>query len=262
MSTALPDAYAPHAEAIFVISKVQEGFRVHSPESGQIFMVGHDLDHPVCTCPEFSQHRHDPSWACAHVDAVRTHVSHAPVNPGGRAVRTSVDGNAQLTLKRSVSPDGRIDSLSVELSCPVDLGARHDVTSVATRGLGMQAEIVQGFLGRPQNGNGRPARTVEPPVGGNGSTPAELIGIAGMNTRYGRRLFLNVRCNGKVLKLFGNEKRLAEAIAGAGFPEAADCIEEGISLNLPCRVTTKPSEDRRYLNVDTVYPINGTGVVP
>jgi hypothetical protein len=34
----------------------------------------------------------------------------------------------------------------------------------------------------------------------------------------------------------------------------ADDIEEGIQLNVPCRVITKPSADGKYLDIDQVFP--------
>ena len=50
------------------------------------------------------------------------------------------------------------------------------------------------------------------------------------------------------LRLFGKREELAAAVAAAGFNGGA--IEEGIALNLPCRVTTKPSPDGKYTKTD------------
>ena len=71
-----------------------------------------------------------------------------------------------------------------------------------------------------------------------------------MNGRWGKRLFLNVMVNGEVLKLFGSEKQLAEAVRDAGFASMADHITEGMTMNLPCRVVTKPNG--KYVNVERV----------
>jgi len=60
------------------------------------------------------------------------------------------------------------------------------------------------------------------------------------------------------LKLFGSRKQLAAAIVFAGFPQLAERIDEKMELNIPCRITTKPSEDGKYLNVDRVFPSNGS----
>ena len=75
-----------------------------------------------------------------------------------------------------------------------------------------------------------------------------------MNTRWGRRLFINVKVNGETLKLFGAKKQLEEAVTAAGFPELQDRITEGATVAVPCRVTTKASENGKYRNVDRVFP--------
>jgi hypothetical protein len=51
-----------------------------------------------------------------------------------------------MLLKRSVSPDGRVDSLSVEFSCAVDQVSAGDIKTTAFKTLQLQAEIVDGFL--------------------------------------------------------------------------------------------------------------------
>jgi len=60
--------------------------------------------------------------------------------------------------------------------------------------------------------------------------------------------------NGQVLKFFGNEKQLADAVTSGGHPDAAGRLVDGCALNLPCRVATKPSLDGRYINIERVYP--------
>src|SRR5207248_1906263 len=78
-------------------------------------------------------------------------------SPRRRRKPTSNGSAAVMTLKRSVSPDGRIDSLSVELSCPIDQVASADIKARANSMLTLQREIASGFLkpnGKP-NSNGR-----------------------------------------------------------------------------------------------------------
>jgi hypothetical protein len=159
-----------------------------------------------------------------------------------------------MLIKRSVSPDGRIDSLSVEFSCPVEKVPAKEIKARALKTLSLQSEIVEGFL------NGRKKDNVPPPVQNNGSggpVPAQLLNIGGMNGKYGRRLFINVKVNGQTSKLFGNRKQLGEFIAAAGFASMADNIDEGMQLNLACRAITKPSEDGRFLNIERVLPPGG-----
>ena len=81
-----------------------------------------------------------------------------------------------------------------------------------------------------------------------------MVAVGGMDGRWGRRLFLTIEADGKMLRLFGTEKRLAEAITAAGFPDVAKKVAEGLTLDLPCRVVTVPSPDGRFQNVERVLP--------
>jgi hypothetical protein len=54
--------------------------------------------------------------------------------------------------------------------------------------------------------------------------------------------------------LFGTRKQLADHLTAAGYPKLAAEIEEGLQLNLACRVVTKPTKDGRYVDVEKVLP--------
>lgn len=95
----------------------------------------------------------------------------------------------------------------------------------------------------------------EKPAPAAAAIPAQMINIGGMDTKRGWRIFINIRANSRTLKLFGTRKQLAETINAIGFPEMAEHIEEGMYLNLPCQIITKPSEDGRYLNIERVMPL-------
>lgn len=256
-----------------IISQIDEGFRVYSPAAPtRSYVVSGTPESPACTCPDFRFHRKDPDWRCKHILAVLGQVNGpetATPQPdpeeaeerraiqGEGSLRESAsatpppNGPTQMLLKRSVSPDGRIDSLSVEFDCPVERATARDIKSRAIRALKLQAEIVEGFL--DANGRGR-SREEKREDASARAVPAEMLDIGGMDTRWGRRLFINVKANGRTLKLFGSEKQLSEAIEAAGYPDRTDFIEEGVDLNLPCRVVTKPSEDGKYLNIVKVQP--------
>lgn len=217
-----------------------------------------------CDCLEWAG-----QGTCPHAIAVQAKVG-VPLEPTGaipfpaqperqpRRRREAAPVGPQLTLKRSVSPDGRIDSLSVELSYPN--APDEGLANQAEAALRLQSQIIRAFLGthgRPNKPNqqlpsdraaARPA-----PVG----VLAELVSVGAMQTRYGSRLFINVQVNGDTLKLFGSPKQLAEQLAAAGYPHLAQHLSEGSFLRVPCRVTTKPSNDGRYVNVDQVFPANG-----
>jgi hypothetical protein len=76
-----------------------------------------------------------------------------------------------------------------------------------------------------------------------------------MNTRGGWKTFINVQVNGTTTKVFGNKRELGEMITAAGFASIAEHISQGMMLNLPCRVITKPTPDGRYLNIERVLPL-------
>lgn len=248
------------------ISQTEDGFRVYAAgEPGKTYLVTGSPEAPACTCSDFE---HDGKH-CRHIVAVLQTV--APANgrqqtegyeSGERsAIREEalpavpvVDSAAQMLLKRSVSQNGRIDSLSVEFSCPVDGARASEITSKAARLLALQDGIVARFLKAPSTGGS----DAPPPPNGNGApngvVSAEMLRIGGITTKWGRRLFISVQANGEALKLFGSRKQLAEAIVATGCPQMAERIDEGVSLNIPCRVTTKPSEDGRYCKIDRVLP--------
>ena len=261
-----------------VISQTPEGFRVYAPtDPGQIYEVNGTPEAPTCTCPDFRFHQRDPKWRCKHILAVLSRMTGVPANhkedteeaeeraaiqeegsPSRRKrVVATTNGVSQMLLKRSVSPDGRIDALSVEFTCPVaDLDG--SVKARALETLSLQAEIIQDFLQRNGKSEARTDVPVAQPEATTEGTPAEILSIGGMNGKWGRRLFLTVQANGRRLRFFGTQKQLAEAITAAGFPEKANTITEGLALNLPCRVRTEPTEDGRYVNITEVLPASPT----
>lgn len=281
----------------FVIQKVEEGLRVYAAgEPRNCYIVSGSPEAPRCTCPDFQYHQSDPTWRCKHILAVLNDYSDIEVvaqqpdryeveerqaiqeeGKKPRRARTTTPGSgngkpgngATLTLKRSVSPDGRIDSLSVEFSSAVETLSGDDIVERARDILGVQTAIVQGFRqeqparngnnhapnGQPQNG---PAQTTpqQATADGNGDAgvPGHVLGVAGMDGKFGRRLFLTIEAEGKIHRFFGNAKDLAEHLASIGFTGGAQNVTEGLALNIPCRITTKPSPDGRFQNVDRLLP--------
>jgi hypothetical protein len=267
-----PVRTTPHP---FVISRTEDGFRVYAAaDPGKVYEVGGSPEAPTCTCPDFRVRRGDPDSRCAHILAVLNHarqVHETARTPDSEEVeerraiqeegrgrprkRTAArpNGAAQMTLKRSVSPDGRIDALSVEFSTAVDPASPEDVKASALATLALQSEIVAGFVGsrkapRPADGDGTPNEPQEM----DGGAPARLLSIGGLDGKWGRRLFISVQVNGRTAKLFGTPKQLAGALASAGFPNRE--IAEGVTLDLPCRAVTKPTPDGRFLDVEQILP--------
>ncbi len=253
-----------------VMVRTADGFRVYSPANPSVsYMVSGGLANPTCSCLE-SQHGQTGEY-CPHIAAVLN--SFGSQNGVGEEDRYATEerlaiqnegrvapdqgrqaGPAVMLLKRSVSPDGRIDSLSVEFTAEVDGMGPTEVAERAARLLALQTAIVKGFLDGAKNGNGsRPEATHD--NGANGAALAEMVSIGGTDGKWGRRLFLGFQLGNQNLRLYGNKSQLAEAIRNAGFPRMAERIEEGVALRVPCRVITKPSPDGRYVNIEQVLPV-------
>jgi hypothetical protein len=276
---------------VFVIAPTEGGFRVYSPANiTRLFMVSGIPDSPQCNCADFEA-KSDPEWRCKHILAVlnqrekreppgpkvETQETQQPPSEGVQKAsepaekkKTKTLRNGQqafMAVKRSVSPDGKINSLSVKFLNPIDGFADEEIKRRAEQALKLQEEIVSEFLrqnrgGRPNgqanagNVNARSQTNPGPPTGSSdGVVPAQLLNIAGMNTRGGWKTFINVQVNGTTTKVFGNKRELGEMITAAGFASIAEHISQGMMLNLPCRVITKPTPDGRYLNIERVLPL-------
>ncbi|MBU6400145.1 MAG: hypothetical protein KGS61_07485 [Verrucomicrobia bacterium] len=272
-------AIQTHPETLIVV-KADDGFRVCSPMSpAKQYAVTGAPEAPLCTCEEFQAHMDDPEFACKHIEAVQDHLRKQNHHDGGNgeagvaptnrvpkvpaapatSKRTRTNGQpdgsreAQMLLKRSVSPDGRIDSLSVEFTLPVGSATVSYIKEAAERTLKLQAEIVQGFLGSKATAPTSPASAATPAT--TAGEPAQILAVASMDTRKGHSLFLNVLVGKQTVKLFGDQAKLGEAITAAGFPDVAPHIADGMSLNLPCRVVTR--QNGKYLNIERVLPAPG-----
>ena len=282
MTDAQLEARKERAEnSTLVVLKVGDGFRVYSVQNpSRIYLVRQEGERWLCNCPDFEYHKTDTTWRCKHILAVApwqkaeavavpqsgngqaTELS-TPAGPNGhadqRSGREAPDGTAQMLIKRSVSPDGRIDSVSVEFSMPVSEIPSGEIRAKALNTLRLQKEIVADFL-RMQNEKSvaPPPPAPKPPEPGsqNGQPAfARMVDIGTMKGKWGDRLYLNVAVNGRTLRLFGSPKQLAEQIQSVGFEIDPEQIAPGLRLNLACRAMTKPSDDGRYVNVEKVLPL-------
>ncbi|TAM80966.1 MAG: SWIM zinc finger family protein [Acidobacteria bacterium] len=267
-----------------VVSKTEEGFRVYSVNHpSHLYLVRQEGERWTCTCPDFEYHQADTTWRCKHILAVApwngSPVGEAPNEPAAeptvvaenaekppRRRKTQPDQQpippvpVQMIMKRSVSPDGRIDSVSVEFSLPVSGYSNDEIKQRALSTLELQKEIVGSFL-KLNGSKASPVLTQnqpQPPKSTNGDAKpvfARLIDIGKVNGKWGERLTLNVQINGRTSRLFGSAKQLAEHIQAAGYEVDPANLEPGLRLNLACRVVTKPSDDGKYLNVERVLPV-------
>src|SRR5207247_9184357 len=83
-----------------------------------------------------------------------------PATP--KRARKPANGSTQMLIKRSVSPDGRIDSVSVEFSMPVSDISNGQIKDKALKILQLQKEIVGTFL--KLNGQKAPANATPTPA--------------------------------------------------------------------------------------------------
>jgi len=266
-----------------VVSQVDDGYRVYSvSHPSHLYLVRQEGERWTCTCPDFEYHQADTTWRCKHILAVAPwkekqppqpyepgngHTEAMPVSPepteqatlSRKHIQKHTNGLAQMLIKRSVSPDGRIDSVSVEFSMPVAETPNGEIKAKALNTLKLQKEIVADFLmlnGSKPAAFPPPASKPPEPAPENGQPVfARLIDIGKVNGKWGERLSLNVQINGRTSRLFGSAKQLAERIQSAGYEIDPASLEPGLRLNLACRVTTKPSDDGRYLNVEKVLPL-------
>ncbi len=249
-----------------IISKETKGFRVYSPEFPKAaYIVKSGPKGPACTCPDFQTGNGDKNMRCVHIVAVREqvgeledifpdeHSGQQNGDPPRQSVSVQEGDGIQMHIKRSVSPDGRIDSLSVAFSCPVDKIPAGKLAIHASKIIQIQSEIVGNFLKSKPKEDSQPQSNA-PQEGG--AVPATMLTIGGMPTKWGRRLFINIQVNGKVARLFGSEKQLGDHLRASKFPHLAPGISEGVRLHHPCRVVTELSPDKKYLNVVKVLPVH------
>jgi hypothetical protein len=150
----------------------------HNPS--QYHLVSGDGEGLRCSCPDFEKHvTEDPNWTCKHILAVENYQKKDyQAKTAGQekpesyeaAERAAIASEAapqreksadppktQMLVKRSLSPDGRIDSISLEFSFDLAEESATNVKSRALKALKLQTEIVQSFLGSSKStgrGNG------------------------------------------------------------------------------------------------------------
>ncbi len=265
------------AQEFLVISPTDDGWRVRSAHNpSQHYQVSGDGEGLRCTCPDFETHfPEDEAWACKHILAVRDYQAKVPGNGQTKSYpdeeRAAIQAEpvqhsenpdtkkpqAQMLVKRSLSPDGRIDSISLEFSFDLREESAGDIKSRALKALKLQTDIVESFLGsgksngrgggntnaRSNSNNGAPKT--------NGTVAARMLDLGIAQTAYGERLFVNFDVNGRRARLFGSDQAILDAVATAGKRIDQEELEHGLKLNLPCRVTTE--QNGKYLNVTQVF---------
>jgi hypothetical protein len=259
---------------VFVITAAEEGWRVRSARNpSRFYLVSGSGAGLQCACPDFQSHvPEDPTWRCKHVLAVQDHQAKtdAADPQSGRELaeeRAAVQAEghvqpvngeptaAQMLIKRSISPDGRIDSVSIEFAFALAEATAGQIRERALKTLKLQTDIVKHFVnGANAKTNSRRGNQTQAPKG-NGAAFARLLDVGVTNGQYGERFYLNVEVNGRRARMFGTAAQIARAISTVGEKLFAQDIEPGLRVDLPCRVHTKESPDGRYLNVTRVLPL-------
>src|SRR5437867_2175841 len=141
-----------------------QGLTVHEPPARD--QVRRERVRKEATTPERGNgHASEIPAAAADENLPSVQEKSAPPKPATpKRARRSANGSAQMLIKRSISPDGRIDSVSVEFSMPVSDISNGEIKDKALKILQLQKEVVGAFL--KLNGQKAPAS--------NGPTPAPV----------------------------------------------------------------------------------------
>ena len=134
----------------WIISPTDEGYKVYSPASpAKCYLVSGSSEEPVCSC--------GAPGRCAHIATVLEQLvsgKGTKQDPYELEERLAIqeegnsNGVSHMLIKRSVSPDGRIDSLSVEFSSSVASISVKEIRARALETLKLQAEIAEEFKNR------------------------------------------------------------------------------------------------------------------
>jgi hypothetical protein len=146
----------------FIISRNEEGnFKVYSPAyPTKAYIVGGTEEGSKCTCPDFEGHKNDPEWKCNHILAVMNllNKSNEPAAGQNKVPQTMKEETTaeairglEMNIKRSVSRDDEIISLSITLSYPVEGRSSAKLKENAKKLIGVLSEITEQF--KQENGN-------------------------------------------------------------------------------------------------------------
>jgi hypothetical protein len=284
MTTAQLETRRERAEnGVLIASRADEGFRVYSTDNpSERYFVTFNGERLTCTCPDFEIHKADRAWRCKHILAIepfdtenlpelpqpaeevtpKTVTANQPPNGSPSRKRRPPKDQAvpiSMLIKRSVSPDGRIDSVSVEFTTPVADLTVGEIKDRALTTLQLQRDIVASFLklkGQPASQPAQPAPANLSRKVDEGPVFAKMIDIGKVNGKWGDRLCITFDIEGRRTRLFGSAKQLASHIDAAGYTVRPENIVAGQRLDVPCLVTTKPSDDGKYVNIEQVFAYN------
>lgn len=272
----------PGTKPGFKLTRTDRGYKVCC--GTKTYQVTVEHDGIVCDCNNFQKQQKDGGgYYCNHITAVLAHfeAEQNDITPTKATTVEQIDGKVGLSskpngaakipltfppkqvpassnqthmlIKRSLSIDGRIDSISVEVDFTL---ADEDevVKTQALKSLKLQDSIIKEFMGVSQ----AKEELLEPPQVVTPSTIVPEDAVDAIMTKVGKAqnmsFYITVELpEAKTAKLFGNQKYLSHQIAQVGFSFPPEKIVEGIVLNIPCKVTTVING--KFINVDRVFPI-------
>lgn len=255
-----------------VITKTSDGYRIFSAANpSKFFLVRQENGRPTCSCLDFEKHKTDETWRCKHILATANSEG-TPEKDEVEEERKAIQAeeiiesspqngtthHSHLLIKRSISPDGRIDSVSLEMDLELNGEPPSVIKAKALNALQLEAEIASVFIASRQlekemNGRPKPQEAAKSPQPNGSAIEAILQNIGVMPGKWGPRHFINIDVMGRTAKLFGNPKQIATAIQSAGYNFPVAAVAEGVELNVPCKVTTK--QNGQYLNIEQVFPV-------
>ena len=253
------------ASSAKIVSRTDDDtYRVYDANmQGAVATVTVQGDTLDCSCGGRVRAEPGMSRPCDHL---RTILERLPEEHGASGQPASLkQRGCQLLLKRSVSPDGRIDALSVELSTDVDPRDRDLLVRQGEYLLGLQERLAQTFMAEQAGAKSEPQRNgavrshapALPESRDLPGQPARALSVGAMDTRYGRRFFLQVEVDGKRCRFFGSRAKVAKALGDAGYPIEPEALYDGLEVGIDCRARTEKSKDGRYTNVVALYRRNG-----
>ena len=280
----------------FVILKKEDRLIVYRPSDPTAAgTVSGDQSAPTCTCETFIDST-DAAFRCEHILAAYDELDPPPPPSPAPAAKASalravpaapvsepkapapdVTLPEFLVLKRSVSPDGRIDSLSVELSVPVTGMTPDDVAAKADESLALQEIVAKRFLARPTNRSAAPPKTEKPAGRAKAKTAAapkpaptedvpantvlgvvRYVGTA--KSPFGVNYTLSVQVEDERFRYFGSQKKVHAILTSLGSDLEQKDVVDGLKLQLPCRVTLVQKGE--YTNVEAVFPPDPDDDIP
>lgn len=163
----------------------------------------------------------------------------------------------RMRVKRSLSADGHLDSVSVAIDLSIDGLTAQQIKAKGLKALWLESELAQEYLA----GSGPLATFSKVEAKAEAKTevadeekfaaPARLLDVGKTkNNTY----FINVKVGGKRARLFGTARQLVTQLAGIGQDLTPEAISDGLQLDYACRAVTELGGDGRYLNVVKLLP--------